>query len=77
MKEDEVAGLALLLLSVAMDNSPENHAKRNISSTKGLTPEIISAAQALSLEMTKAQNLMEPFDQYMKTTTSDAADNSK
>ena len=77
VKEDEVAGLALLLLSVAMDNSPENHAKRNISSTKGLTPEIISAAQALSLEMTKAQNLMEPFDQYMKTTASDAADNSK
>ena len=77
VKEDKVAGLALLLRSVAMDNSPVNNAKRNISSTKGLTPEIIATAQALSLEMSKAQNMMGPFDQYMKTTTSDAADNSQ
>lgn len=77
VKEDKIAGLALLLLSVAMDNSPENHAKRNISSTKGLTSEIIATAQALSQEMSQAKNLMEPFDQYLKTTTSKAADNSQ
>ncbi len=73
---DKIAALALLMLSVSMDNSPENHAKRNIALTKGLTPEIIAAAQALSQEMTKAPNLLEPFDQYIKNTTS-AADKSK
>ena len=77
VKEDKIAGLALLMLSVGMDNSPVNHAKRNISSTRGLTPEIIAAAQTLSLEMTKAKNVMDPFDQYMKTAMSDTTDNSK
>lgn len=77
VKEDKVGGLALLLLSVLIDNSPENHAKRNISSTKGLTPEIVAAAKTLALQMTKAPNLMEPFDQYMKTAIADTTDNSK
>ena len=41
--------LAVLLLSIKMDNSSENRAKQNVSLIKGLTAEIIAAAQALSL----------------------------
>lgn len=34
VKEDKVAGVALLLLSITMDNSPENRAKQNVSLIK-------------------------------------------
>jgi len=64
--EDKVAGLALLLLSATMDNSPENHAKQNISLTRGLTPETIAAAQTLYLEMSNDENLLVPLDRYLK-----------
>jgi TPR repeat protein len=67
VKKDKVAGLALLLLSVTMDNSPENRAKHNISTTRGLTSEEIAAAQTLSLEMDKDKNLLMPLDRYLKT----------
>lgn len=77
VKEDKVAGLALLIVSVGLDNSPVNHAKRNISSTKGLTSEIIATAQALSKEMTEAKKMMDPFDQYIKTTSLGVANNPK
>ena len=65
VKEVKVAGLALLLLSVTMDNSPENRAKQNVSLTKGLTSltsEVIVAAQTLSLEMGKDKNMLMPLD---------------
>ena len=37
VKENKVAGVALLLVSATLDPSPENHAKRNIAATRGLT----------------------------------------
>lgn len=73
VKVDKIAGLALLLQSAAMDSSPENHAKQNLSTTKGLTAEIVAAAQALSAELGKAKNLLIPLDQYLNTTTTNAA----
>jgi TPR repeat protein len=69
VKEDQVAGLALLLLSVTMDNSPENRAKQNVSLTKGLTSEVIIAAQALSVDMGKDKNMLMPLDRYLKNRT--------
>ena len=66
VKENKVAGVALLLLSATEDQSPENNAKRNIAATRGLTTEMIVAAQALSAELSSAENLLTPLDQYLK-----------
>ena len=74
---DIIAGLALLLQSATMDGSTENHAKMNIAKTKGLTPELVAAAQKLSEELGKAENLLIPLDQYLKTTTTNAVGNLK
>lgn len=68
VKENKVAGIALLLISATMDGSPANHAKQNISTTRGLTADMIAAAQALSAQMSSADNLLVPFDQYLENT---------
>jgi TPR repeat protein len=72
VKENKVAGVALLLVSATMDPSPENHAKRNITATRGLTTEMVAAAQALSEELNSAKNLLVPLDQYLKETENSA-----
>lgn len=77
VKEDKVAGVALLLQSATMDNSPENNAKENIAKTKGLTPEVVDAAQKLVIEMSKAKDLLMPLDQYLKNTATNAASDLK
>ncbi len=64
--ENKVAGVALLLVSATMDPSPENHAKQNISATRGLTAAMIAEAQALAGEMSSAENLLVPLDRYLK-----------
>ncbi|MCA9235255.1 MAG: sel1 repeat family protein [Planctomycetales bacterium] len=64
--ENKVAGVALLLISATADPSPQNYAKRNITSTRGLTADMIAAARALSEEMSRAKNLLEPLDQYLR-----------
>ena len=66
VKENKVAGVALLLVSVAMDTSPENQAKNNISSTRGLTAAMVTEAQTLSGEMSNATNILVPLDTYLK-----------
>jgi TPR repeat protein len=66
VKENKVAGVALLMESVILDPSPENHATQNISATRGLTAEMITQAQALSKKLNSAQNLLVPLDQYLK-----------
>lgn len=66
VKENKVAGVALLLVSATMDPSPENHAKRNISGTRGLTKEMIVAAQALFQRISSAKNLLVPLDEYLR-----------
>lgn len=66
VKENKVAGVALLLVSAAMDPSPQNHAKRNISTTQGLTTEMITEAQSLAQELSAAKNLLVPLDNYLK-----------
>ena len=68
--EDKVAGLALLMLSVAMNDSPQNNAKKNISSLRGVTPEVVTAAQALTEKMRSASNVLDPLDQYLQQATS-------
>lgn len=65
VKENKIAGLALLLMSATMDQSPENHAKRNIATTRGLEPDMIVAAQALSEEMSRENNILVPLDRYL------------
>ncbi|MFI8482963.1 tetratricopeptide repeat protein [Pseudomonas sp. NPDC078700] len=69
VKVDKKLGLALLLQSATLDNSPMNNAKKNIAATKGLTPNMITEAQTLSNELSQAPNLLIPLDQYLKTTT--------
>jgi len=66
VKQNKVAGVALLLVSATMDPSPENHAKQNISGTRGLTTEMIVAAQELSEKLSSAKNLLVPLDEYLK-----------
>jgi uncharacterized protein len=65
VKENKIAGLALLLMSATLDPSPENHAKQNLSSTPGLTSEMVVAAQALSGELSRAKDLLVPLDRYL------------
>jgi TPR repeat protein len=72
VKEDKVAGVALLLVSATADPSPENHAKRNIAATRGLTPEMIAAAEKLTGELIGAESLLVPLDQYLKKSESSA-----
>ncbi len=66
VKENKVAGIALLLLSATMDTSPENRARNNISATRGLTAAMITEAQTLSGEMGEANNILVPLDMYLK-----------
>jgi TPR repeat protein len=66
VKENKVAGVALLLVSATQDSSPANNAKKNISSTRGLTAEMVAAAQTLSAEMSSAKDLLVPLDHYLK-----------
>jgi TPR repeat protein len=72
VKVDKVAGMALLLRSATLDNSPENHAKRNLSTIRGVTPEIISAVQELASDMSHAKNLLVPLDDYLKSISTNA-----
>ena len=65
VKENKVVGVALLLRSATLDSSPGNHAKQNLAATRGLTAEMIVAAQALSEEFTNAKNLLAPLDQAL------------
>lgn len=74
-KADKVAGLALLIQSATMDDSPENHAKMNIGRTAGLTPELIAAAQKLAGELMNAPNLLVPLDQYLESTPTNGVGN--
>jgi len=72
VKEDKVAGVALLLVSATLDPSPENHARQNITATRGLTTEMIMEAQELSGEMSSAQNLLVPLDRYLMASENSA-----
>ena len=65
VKENKVAGVALLLVSATLDPSPENHAKQNLTGIRGLTSEMVVAAQALSGELSRAKNLLVPLDRYL------------
>lgn len=67
VQADGIAGLALLMLSATMDSSPENHARQNIATTKGLTTQMITDAQALSGELASAENILVPLDQYLNS----------
>lgn len=66
VKENKVAGIALLLQSVAMDPSPQNNAKQNITGTEGLTADMITEARALSEKLSTAKNMLDPLDEYLK-----------
>lgn len=72
VKINQVAGMALLLQSVTLDNSSENRARNNLSSIRGLTPTIITAAQKLAAEMSDAKNLLVPLDQFLNRASTNA-----
>ena len=67
VKESKCAGVALLLLYASRHQSPENHAKQNLAVARGLTAEMIAAAQTLSSELGSAQNMLLPLDRYLET----------
>ncbi|CDF81252.1 Sel1 repeat protein [Formosa agariphila KMM 3901] len=62
---NQVAGVALLIVSATIDTSPENQARKNISASRSLTPEMIAKAQTLSNEMSTAENILIPLDAYL------------
>jgi len=66
VREDRIAGVALLIVSATLDPSPENHAKQNLASIRGLTAELVGEAQALAMELMGAEELLVPFDRYLK-----------
>lgn len=66
VKENKVAGVALLLVSATEDPSPENFAKQNITTTRGLSSEMIVQAQSLAEKLQTAENLLIPLDEYLK-----------
>ena len=66
VKENKVAGMALLMVSATEDPSPENQARKNIAATRGLTTEMVGEVQTLSAELSNAQNLLVPLDAYLK-----------
>jgi TPR repeat protein len=67
VKMNKTAGVALLLLSIQIDQSPENTAKQMISSTTGLTQNMIADAQALADKMfNSGKNMLMPLDQFLK-----------
>lgn len=70
---NKLAGVALLLRSATLDSSPANHAKQNITKTKGLSVEMVTAAQSLSSEFEKAKDLLVPLDNYLKNPAATAA----
>lgn len=70
VKVDKIAGVALLLQSITMDPSSTNFAKQNISKIKGITPEIITEAQALMAEFGKEKNLLAPLDRHLEAIAS-------
>ncbi|GAB5405874.1 MAG: hypothetical protein Aurels2KO_41050 [Aureliella sp.] len=72
---DKVAGVALLFTSATMDPSPSNNARRNITGTRGLSAEMIAAAQQLSGELSAAKNMLVPLDRFLSKSSSKAADN--
>jgi len=65
VKENKVVGVALLLRSATLDPSPQNHAKQNLAATRGLTTEMITAARALSEDLSSAKNLLVPLDKAL------------
>jgi TPR repeat protein len=65
VQENKVAGMALLLTSVALDTSPENRARNNITATRGLTTAMFNEAQALSDEMILTKSVLIPLDIYL------------
>ena len=75
VKINLVAGMALLLQSVTLDNSSENLARNNLSAIRGLTVESITTAQKLAAEMSDAKNLLVPLDQYLNSAATNAAVN--
>src|SRR4051794_40232492 len=77
VKENKIAGAALLLLSATLDRSPENHAKQNVSVTPGLTSEMVVAARALSEKLSSAKNLLVPLDQYLSESNNSIGKNSR
>ncbi|PKB17668.1 tetratricopeptide repeat protein [Flavobacterium sp. 5] len=66
VKMNKVAGMSLLLLSIKIDQTPENNAKNNITATRDLTVNMIKEAQSLSDKMSNSKNILLPLDQYLK-----------
>lgn len=75
VKENKIAGVALLMVSSTQDPSPENHAKQNIAAMRGLTSEMVAKAQALFEKLSSSQNLLVPLDQYLKESENSVPEN--
>jgi TPR repeat protein len=57
VKENDVAGVALLMASATLDPSPQNHGKQNLAAARGLTAETIAAAQELLQKFSQAHSM--------------------
>jgi len=58
------------MISATMDRSPENLARRNITSTRGLTGEMIASAQKLSGELSTTEDMLVSLDQFLEQSES-------
>jgi TPR repeat protein len=65
VKPNKVVGLALLFLSVELDSSNGNSARQNITATRGLSADMVQAAQVLAAEMSSADNLLVPLKEAL------------
>lgn len=70
---NKVAGMSLLLLSVEIDQSPENNARNNITATRGLSTDMINESQKLCAKMSQSKNVLVPLDQYLKSSVNNSA----
>lgn len=67
VKQDNILGMALLLVSATNDQSPQNTARQNISTIRSLSTEMILEAQSLAEELNSASNILVPLDAYLQS----------
>jgi uncharacterized protein len=71
VQENKIAGVALLLLSATLDSTSDNNAKQNLAATRGLSADMITAAQGLVEKFKQADDILVPLDKYLKESGTD------
>ena len=53
-------------MSATLDSTADNNAKQNLAATRGLSADMITAAQGLVEKFKQADDLLVPLDKYLK-----------